>query len=67
MQSGIQKLEIAPSSARTIALELLDEISEPMTPRDLDRAFTGIGYTRSEARKMTKALKHCSVIAIVER
>ncbi|WP_298018253.1 hypothetical protein [uncultured Parasphingopyxis sp.] len=65
MQSGIQRLVNAPSDSRALAIELLDEVSRPMSPRDLDRAFMDAGFTRTKAREMTKSLKGFNVIALV--
>lgn len=63
----LDKLAAAPSPVREQVLALLDDMSEPMNARDLDRAFQDEGFSRSEARRMTRALKHLFVIALVRR
>ena len=49
---------------RIRVLELLDEMSAPMHPREIERALTRSGYTRSEARPIVKVLKALPIIAI---
>jgi len=66
MQTPIRKLTAAPPMIRNLTLDLLDEISRPLTARELDRAFMHVGFTRSEARRFVKALKRCQVIAVVQ-
>ncbi|MBW4330041.1 hypothetical protein KY084_04030 [Stakelama sp. CBK3Z-3] len=61
-----ERLAAAPP-VRAHVLELLDEISSPMNARELDSAFQGEGFTRSQARRMTLALKHLYVVALVRK
>ena len=50
---------------RQRVLELLDEISAPMTARQLEEALLHAGgLTRSERRKVVKALKVLPIIAV---
>lgn len=63
----LEKLRAAPPAVRTAALQLLDEVSAPLGPRELDRAFQDEGFTRSEARRFTRALKHLHVVALVRK
>ena len=49
---------------RRRVLELLDEMSAPMHPREIERALEGAGYSYREARKLTAALKKLPIIAI---
>lgn len=63
----LQKLRALPPHVRAPALEVLDQLTAPMGPRQLDRAFQDAGFTRTEARRFTLALKHLSVIAITPR
>ncbi len=63
----LQKLRALPPHVRAPALEALDEISAPLGPRELDRAFQNVGFSRGDARKFTLALKHLNVIAITPR
>ncbi len=52
--------EVRPEAAR-----LLDEISRPMTLKELEEAFRLQGFTRSQRRPFVRALKHLAIIAIV--
>lgn len=63
----LDKLKAAPPAVRAAALQLLDEVSSPLNPRELDRAFQDEGFTRSEARRMTRSLKHLHVVAVVRK
>lgn len=50
---------------RTRVIEVLDELSAPMTARELETALlVAGGFTRSERRKIVKALKVLPIIAI---
>lgn len=61
------RLRAASPDVRNLVLELLDEISAPMAPRELDRAFQDEGFSRAQARKMTLALKHLYVVALARK
>ena len=58
------RLQAEPYQVRRRVLELLDEMSAPMHPREIERALTRAGYTRSEARPIVKVLKNLPIIAI---
>ena len=58
------RLQAEPHRVRQRVLELLDEISAPMTARELEQALCRAGFTRSQARPVVKALKVLPVIAI---
>ena len=58
------RLQAEPYQVRRRVLELLDEMSAPMHPREIERALTSGGYTRSEARPIVKVLKTLPIIAI---
>lgn len=50
---------------RARVIEVLDELSAPMTARQLEDALLVAGlFTRSERRKIVKALKVLPIIAI---
>lgn len=49
---------------RQRVLELLDEMSAPMHPREIERALCRAGFTRSQARPIVNALKVLPIIAI---
>lgn len=54
----------APYRVRRHVLELLDEMSAPMHPRQIERALCAAGFTRKQARPIVTALKHLPIIAI---
>lgn len=58
------RLQAHPPEVRAAALELLDELSAPMHPRDIEKALCRAGFTRSQARPVVKVLKHLPIIAI---
>ena len=47
-------------------LARLDEISRPMTARELDEAFRVQGFSRSKRKELTLALKDLAIIAVVK-
>lgn len=49
---------------RQRVLELLDEMSAPLHPREIERALCRAGFTRSQARPIVSALKNLPIIAI---
>lgn len=50
---------------RQRVLELLDEMSAPMTARQIESALLAAGgWTRTERRKIVKALKVLPIVAI---
>lgn len=58
------RLQAEPYQVRRRVLELLDEMSAPMHPREIERALCLAGYTRKEARKLVRVLKNLPIIAI---
>lgn len=63
--SAGDRLMAAPHSVRRHVLALLDELSAPLTARELERALVRSGeFTRSEARPVVRALKHLPIIAV---
>ncbi len=58
------RLQAEPYKVRRRVLELLDEMSAPMHPREIEKALTSSGYTRSEAKALTLSLKKLPIIAI---
>lgn len=65
--SGLASLLKAPPEVRAAALSLLDEMSEPLSPRQLERTLQDGGLTRSAARRAMHALRHVELIALVPR
>lgn len=58
------RLQAEPHRVRQRVLELLDEMSTPMHPREIERALCRVGFTRSQARPIVNALKRLPIIAI---
>jgi hypothetical protein len=65
--TAIKALHAAPVDVRTAALALLDQVSAPLTDRQLVAAFRGHGIGWIEARKMARALRRLDIIAITPR
>ena len=51
-------------TVRMRVLEVLDELSAPMHPREIEKALCRAGYSRSQARPIVLALKSLPIIAI---
>lgn len=62
--SAGDRLDAAPHHVRAHVLALLDEMSAPLSPRQIERALRSDGLTRSEARRIVHALKGVAIIAI---
>jgi hypothetical protein len=62
--SAGDRLMAQPHKVRQLVLGLLDEMSAPMHPREIERALCNAGFTRSEARPLVKVLKRLPIIAI---
>lgn len=63
--SAGDKLEAAPHHVRKQVLALLDEMSAPMTARQIEHALVNAGgLTRAERKKVVLALKRLPIIAI---
>jgi hypothetical protein len=60
----LEKLHSAPPEVRAAVLELLDELSAPMHPREIEAALCQSGFTRSKARAVVNVLKKLPIIAI---
>lgn len=65
--TGLANLIAAPADVRTAALALLDELSAPLEPRQLERALQAGGLTRTQARRAMHALRSVHVVALVPR
>ncbi len=62
--TALEKLDRASPAVRAAVLELLDEISAPMHPREIELALCRNGFTRSKARPIVNVLKRLPIIAI---
>ncbi|WP_407873884.1 hypothetical protein [Qipengyuania nanhaisediminis] len=57
-------LKAEPYKVRRRVLEVMDELSRPMTRAEIEEALRPSGMTRSERRRIAKMLKHLPIIAI---
>ncbi len=62
--TALDKLRAAPPEVREAALALMDELSAPMHPREIERALCRAGMSRSKARPIVNVLKHLPIVAI---
>lgn len=62
--TALDKLRAAPPEVREAALALMDELSAPMHPREIERALCRAGFSRSKARPIVNVLKHLPIVAI---
>lgn len=58
------RLQAEPYQVRRRVLELLDEMSAPMEVRSIEKALRQSGLSRGQARKVIRALKPVTIIAI---
>jgi hypothetical protein len=57
----------ASPDVRDAALALLDEISAPLTQRQIQKALEKAGHSRLRSRRMAKALEPLHLIALLPR
>lgn len=63
--SAGDKLQAQPHHVRALVLDLLDQMSAPMSARQIEEALTaGGGWSRTERRRIVKALKVLPIVAI---
>lgn len=62
--SAGDQLMAQPHHVRRLVLNLLDQMSAPLHPREIERALCRAGYTRSQAKPLVRALKVLPIIAI---
>jgi hypothetical protein len=58
------RLQAEPHKVRQRVLEIMDELSRPMTRAEIEEALRPAGMTRSERRRMAQLLRHLPIIAI---
>ena len=58
------RLQAEPYQVRRRVLELLDEMSAPMSPREIERALRQSRFWARDAKTLTAALKSLPIIAI---
>lgn len=62
--SPVARLDGQPPHVRQLVLELLDEMTSPLHPSEIEGALHRAGFTRSERRRMVQVLKRLPIIAI---
>jgi hypothetical protein len=62
-QRRIELIEHAPAEVREQALALLDELTRPYMPNDLEKALVPY-YTRAKAKEIVKALGFFHVVLL---
>lgn len=62
--NSLEALQAAPAKVRAAALALLDEVSAPLTERQVAGAFRANGFGLFEAKRMARALRKLDIIAI---
>lgn len=62
--TALEKLREASPEVREAALAMMDELTAPMHPREIERALCRAGFSRSKARPIVKVLKHLPIVAI---
>lgn len=67
LMTATEVLQAASPEVRHAALLLLDEVSAPLTERELAAAFRGAGHGRLAARRMARALRTVDIIAVARR
>lgn len=57
-------IEVLNPLDRKMLLEALDEISRPMSPREIDEALIPTGLTRTDRKRLVAALKGFPIMLI---
>lgn len=57
-------LELLPIADRRELLDALDEISRPMTAREIDQALIATGLSRGDRKRLTTALKDFPILMV---
>ncbi len=57
-------LETMPSADRQEVLAMLDELTRPMTAREVDQALLASGLSRADRKRMVNALKGLSILMV---
>lgn len=57
-------LEVLSSPDRQLVLAALDEVSRPMTPKEIEQGLLATGLPRSDRKRLTLALKHFPIVIV---
>jgi len=64
---ALDALKTAPPEVRAAALAVLDQVSAPLTERQLASAFRANGVGLLNAKRMARALRKLAIIAVAPR
>ena len=64
---ALDALKAVPPEVRAAALAVLDQVSAPLTERQLVRAFRANGIGLLDARQMARALRKFAIIVVAPR
>ena len=64
---ALNALKNAPPEVRAAALAVLDQVSAPLTERQLAGAFRAHGLGLLDAKRMARALRKLDIIAVTPR
>lgn len=62
--SPAARLEGQPPEVRKLVLEILDDMTSPLHPSEIEAALFDAGFSRGERRRMTQVLKRLPIIAM---
>lgn len=62
--SLLARLDEQPSHIRQLVLELLDEMTSPLHPSEIEGALHQAAFSRGERRRMVQVLKRLPIIAM---
>ena len=65
MTDLIAMIEAMPPAERKGALAVLDVVSRPLAPKEIEGALLGRGTSRSQRKAIVGAIKHLNIIAVV--
>ncbi len=60
----VETIEAMPAAERRGALAILDRISRPLTPREIEGALRARGVPKSRAVILTGSLKSIAIVAV---
>ena len=64
---ALDALKTAPPDVRDAALAVLDQVSAPLSERQLASAFRANGVGLLDAKRMARALRKFDIIAVAPR
>lgn len=63
-RSPASRLDGQPAHVRELVLELLDAMTTPLHPSEIEAALFEAGFSRGDRRRMVQVLKRLPIIAI---